>query len=156
FALSATATGGPSANFWGRTEVAVGDFSGDGVSDVVVSGLYPNGMRVAGFDGKSLRGGGTPKALFTPFVLSGKGYENGSFLAAGDVNGDGFADVVLAAHEWSTPRIQILSGKSLVQKRTREVLVDFAPGGTEFGFGIRVALRDLNCDGVPDLVIGAG
>src|SRR4051794_23762324 len=89
-------------------------------------------------------------------MLSDKGYENGSYLAAGDVNGDGFADLVLAAHEWSTSRVQIVSGKKLVQSGTREVLVDFAPGGAEFGFGIRVAVRDLNGDGIADLILGAG
>ena len=72
------------------------------------------------------------------------------------MNGDGSADLVFGSAEWSSTRVLILSGKALVQTGTQVVLADFAPVGTAYGFGIRVAVRDLDGDGKADLLIGAG
>jgi photosystem II stability/assembly factor-like uncharacterized protein len=156
FASLATFAAGPTSNYWGHTEVALADMNHDGLADLAVSGLYTTGVRVSGFNGGSLRPGSTPTAVFTAFTLTGRGFEGAPGLAAGDVNGDGYADLMFGSGAWSTTRVLVLSGKSLVQTGARLTLADFAPAGTEFGFGVRVALRDLDGDGKADLVIGAG
>jgi hypothetical protein len=156
FAALTTFLAGPSTNSWGRTEVALADMNADGIADLVVSTVYPTGVLVQGFNGRSLRPATTPTTVFTPFTQTGRGFEGGPNLTAGDINGDGYADIVFGSGAWSTTRVLVISGKPLVQTGARVALADFAPAGTAFSFGIRVALRDLDGDGVPDLIIGAG
>ncbi|MFO0953440.1 MAG: Calx-beta domain-containing protein [Isosphaeraceae bacterium] len=156
FLLLSNFLAGPSANAWGRTEVALADMNGDKLADLAVSTSYSTGIRVGGFNGKTLRPGVTPGAVFTAYTQTGKGFEGAPYLAAGDVNGDGFADLVFGSGAWSTTRVLVISGKALVQTGKRETLVDFAPAGTAYTFGVRVALRDLDGSGRPALIIGAG
>ena len=83
--------------------VAMADVNGDGTPDVIV-GTGPgvaNEVRV--FDGVSRA------ELFraTPFESS---FTGGVFVAAGDVTGDGRADVVITADVGGGPRVQVRSG----------------------------------------------
>jgi hypothetical protein len=156
FVKLADFSAGPTANNWGHIAVALADVTGDRVADLVVSSLYASGTRVAAFTGTSLRPGVTPAAAFAPFTLTGRGFEGAPYLAAGDMNGDGFADLVFGSGAWSTPRVLVYSGKALVQTGTRVALADFTPAGTAYGFGVRVAVRDLDGDGKADLLLGAG
>ena len=83
---------GPSTNFLGRTFVALADMDHDAKADLVVTGLYRGGTRFAGYNANSLAPTLAPQRIFNAFTLGG-GYVNGLFLAVGDVNGDGFADL---------------------------------------------------------------
>lgn len=94
--------------------------------------------------------------LFNDFTLSGAGFAGGAHLAAGDVNGDGFADLVFGSGAYNASKVKVLSGKSLVQTGAQTVLAEFAPAGSAFTNGVRVGVRDVNGDGVTDVVTGAG
>jgi len=76
--------------FQGGVTVAVGDVNGDGVADIVVGAGPGGGPHVKVFDGKS----GALIASWTAFDASFKG---GVRVAAGDVNGDGKADITVTA-----------------------------------------------------------
>jgi len=156
FVLLSHFLAGPKTNYWGRTEVALADLTGDGIADLAVTGLYPNGVRVSGFNGLTLRPNVTPGAAFTAFTMTGRGFEGAPNLAAGDVNGDGYADLVFGAGSWSSTRVLALSGQALVQSNLRKTLADFAPSGNAYGFGVRVAVRDWDGDGIADILTGAG
>jgi hypothetical protein len=142
-------------NFKGRTAVALGDVNDDGRDDLVVAGWYSNGSRVFGFRGDTLAAGVTPVAAFTGFSI-GAPLNNGMHLAVGDVNGDGFADLVCGAYSATAARVQVFSGQSLAQNNTLAKIADFTPVGSVGSSGARVALHDLDGDGALDVLASSG
>src|SRR5262249_27174956 len=76
-------------NFRGGARTAIGDVNGDGKGDLVVAAGFSGGPRVAVFDGAQLGPTGGPK-LFGDFFMFEQTLRNGVYIAAGDVNGDGF------------------------------------------------------------------
>ena len=78
--------------------------NGDGVGDLVVAAGFGGGPRVAGFDGTTL-GAGTPAKLFADFFAFEQTLRNGVFVAAGDLDGDGFADLIAGGGPGGGPRV---------------------------------------------------
>jgi trimeric autotransporter adhesin len=145
-------------NFRGGARSAVGDVNGDGVGDLVVAAGFQGGPRIATFDGKSLGGGQTPRVLFNDFFAFEQTLRNGTFVAAGDVDGDGFADVVAGGGPGGGPRVTVFSGKNLVTSggATLTPLANFFGGDPNNRGGIRVAVKNLDADTRADLVVGSG
>ena len=147
---------GPATGYWGQTRVALGDLDADGKADLVVSGLYATGTTVSGFAGTSLRTGSAPAALFSTFSPGSAVTGKGVFLAIGDVDSDGYGDLVLGAGEWGNGRVVVYSGKSLVRTNTRTVLAEFLPPNADLVGGTRVTTRDVNGDGKSDILTTSG
>jgi hypothetical protein len=130
------------AAYRGGVRVATGDVTGDGVDDVVaVRGA--GGPRVVVFDGAT----GEKIATALPF---GPSYRGGLFVAAGDVDGDGWADLIVGRGGGYGPRVRVLSGHDMA------VLKDFLAFAPSFRGGVRVAAGDLTGDGAADVVVAAG
>src|SRR5205814_2116228 len=118
--------------------MAVGDFNGDGKSDLAVANVVSNNLSV--FLGKS---DGTLQVSAS--------YDVGPSprsVAAGDFNGDGRPDLAVAnlALGLYSPSVSVLLGKG---DGTFEPAVKYA-----VGFDPRfVAVSDFNGDGKPDLAV---
>src|SRR5207253_4878422 len=97
------------------------------------------------FDGRTGRPLHGVLGDFTPFAGHG-----GVFVAAGDVNGDGFDDVVVGADAGQAPVVEVVSGA------TGHLLDRFLAASPQFRGGIRVAASDVNGDGKADIITGLG
>jgi len=146
---------GGTDGFMGHTQVALADMTGDGKAELVVSSLSATGSRVVGFQGSTLDVGSTPEKAFKCFTLGG-GYLNGLFLALGDVNGDGAADLLLGTGAMAKPMVNVFSGETLIANNTRTKIASFTPEGSRSTPGVRVAVRDLDGDGKLDIITSSG
>ena len=140
--------------FRGGARAAVGDVNGDGVGDLVVSAGFQGGPRVAGFDGTSLAGG-TPRKIFGDFFAFEPTLRNGVFLTVGDVNGDGYADLIAGGGPGGGPRVTVFDGKTLLANQYATV-ADFFAGDPNNRGGVRLAVKNLDGDARADLVVGSG
>src|SRR5262249_44912312 len=93
-----------SAGFLGGVRVATGDVTGDGVPDIITGAGRGGGPHVKVFDGLS----GMEVRSFFAYNAA---FTGGVFVAGGDVNGDGFDDIITGAGPGGGPHVEVFSGK---------------------------------------------
>jgi hypothetical protein len=141
--------------FMGGVFVAGGDVSGDGIADVITGAGPGGGPHVKVFNGADLAAGGTTAidAVNTPvdsFFAYDSNFAGGVFVAAGDVNGDGRADIITGAGAGGTSNVKVFNAVDLSTLRS------FNAFNPVFLGGVDVATADVNGDDIADIVTGAG
>ena len=151
---SPTATGG---GFFGSALAAPGDVDGDGVPDLLV-GAWREGDEVGRAHVFSGATGAVIRTL-TPPQPEPSMYLGFSVAGAGDVDGDGRADLLVGAYGASPGSAPNGAGRAYVfSGATGGVLLTLvSPNQQQSGsFGYAVArLGDVNGDGRPDFVVGS-
>jgi len=114
-------------SFRGGARVAVGDLNRDGLADLAVAAGTGGGPRVALYDGLSLRPGRTPARLTPDFYIFESALRNGAYITLGDLNGDGWADVIAGGALDGSPRVYAIDGRALLDSSGLSVvtLVNF-------------------------------
>ena len=146
--------------FRGGARAGAGDVNGDGVPDIVVSAGFGGGPRIAAFDGRTVFSG-APAKLTGDFFAFESVLRNGAYVAVGDIDGDGFGDLLFGAGTGGAPRLLAISGKLLLTSGAptalgSPVLNFFVAGDTTSRGGIRVTAKDVDGDNKADVVVGAG
>lgn len=163
-----------------QVRIAFGDINGDGVADLITA-AGPGGPSVIFvFDGKT----GAQLASFAAITTgqsadfigqsvqfgtnsSGTNLTVGYFVGAGDVNADGFADVIIGFDgSTSGPLVNVYSGKVIASGQDpaflgQGILASYnafpPPGGTvQFNGGVRVAAGDMDGDGRAEVIAVPG
>jgi hypothetical protein len=129
--------------FGGGVRVAVGDVNGDGVPDIITGPGPGGGPEIKVFDGAS-------GAVIRDFFAFSPNFTSGVFVATGDVNGDGFSDIIVGADAGGGPQVSVFSGKD------GSVVFSFFAFDPNFLGGVRVAAGDVNGDGFADIITAAG
>jgi hypothetical protein len=127
--------------FNGPVSVATGDVNGDGVDDVITGIAAGAGPHVKVFDGVTGQ-------LIRSFYAYDPSFTGGVNVAAGDVNGDGHADIITGVASGAGPHVKVFDGA------TGQVLHSFYAYDPSFTGGVTVAAGDVNGDGRADVVTG--
>ena len=147
---------------FGWSVASAGDVNGDGYGDVIVGArLYENGETDEGaafiYHG-SATGIGTTYArmLQSDQALAWFGY---SVALAGDVNGDGYSDVIVGAYYYDNGQTDegaafVYHGSSAGIGTTHNTLLEADMANDNFGTSVAGA-GDVNGDGYSDVIVGA-
>lgn len=155
----ATVTGEAIVDGLGTAVSGAGDVNSDGFDDVLIGARSndTNGIQAGRaylFHGPLE---GNHAALEADAIISGEEFDEmgWSLAAAGDVNGDGFGDILIGAHTADlVGRAFLFLGPVEGVLFTEDADATFT-GVIFSGFlGDAVSAGDLNDDGVPDLILG--
>lgn len=127
----------------GGVNFVVDDLNGDGTLEIVTGTLNGGGpqIRIFAMDGRLIHGG---------FFAYSKHFRGGVNVAVGDLNGDGFKEIIAGAGVGGGPHVRVFD------KDGRVINPGFFAYDHTFRGGVRVAVGDLNNDGIDDIVTGPG
>jgi len=155
-----TLTGAASGDRFGRSVAGAGDVNGDGYDDLIV-GAYVNDAGGTDTGRAYIYFGGAAPDATPDLTLTGAAVDDQFGIAvagAGDVNGDGYADVIVGA--WLNDAGGTNAGRAYVffggatPDATPDLVLTGAAAGDTFGYSVASA-GDVNGDGYADVIIGA-
>lgn len=140
---------------FGNSVASAGDINGDGYSDVIIGALGVSSFKGAAY---LFLGSGTGLSITPATTLNGINTGNqfgNSVASAGDINGDGYSDVIVGAPEVSSAigAVYLFLGSIIgLSALPSTTLNGISPG--EFGHSVACA-GDVNGDGYSDVIVGA-
>ncbi len=148
---------------FGFRVAGAGDVNGDGYGDVIVSAhTYSNGQAA---EGRALAYLGSRNGLGTTAAWTTEANQDsaewgGSVAPAWDVNGDGYADVLVGVPQWdgalgaNEGRVSLYLGAATGLGTTAAWTITGAHAGAGLGTSVASA-GDVNGDGYADVIVGA-
>ena len=155
-----TMTGDTAYDWFGVSVSTAGDVNGDGYSDVIIGAKQNNfGGHYAGRS--YIYFGGTSMDNIADVIMTGEtadDYFGCSVSTAGDVNGDGYSDVIVGATQYdaigNNPGRSYIYFGSTSMDNIADVIMTGESADDFFGYSVSTA-GDVNGDGYTDVIIGA-
>lgn len=129
----------PFPNFYGGAFVALGDLNRDGYADPIFGAGETGGPHVVAYSGKN-------GSILKSFYAYNTGFLGGVRVAAGDVNSDGYSDILTAPGKGGGPQVIAFSGLN------NKVLLNFLATAVSYTGGLQIASSDLDGDGYADIL----
>ena len=144
-------------NFRGGASVAIGDFDGDGINDLIVGAGEQGGPRVLVIDGNTFGPNGG-SAIFTlaDFFAYESTFRNGVRVAAGDVLGQGRDFIITTPGFGGGPVVRTFDGNQVLTDPTAVPVLSFFAGDGNGRSGANVGTGDLSGNGQADIIVGSG
>jgi serralysin len=142
------------AAFTGGVRVAAGDVNGDGIADIITApgAGYPAVVKVHTVAAKwGDTAGATFQSKVSTIGVGGPTDRGGVFVSAGDLDGDGRADIAVGRTVGSRATVTVFKGN----QPNKVLLQAFGFQNTQPG-GVPVALHDLDGDGRAEVIAGGG
>ena len=140
----------------GECVITAGDLNGDGISELVMGApLYGNGGAAFVHEGRTIAVSNSPSDFHDGIVA---GEARGSTVAtAGDVNGDGYTDVLIGAPSAASGGVlHVFYGTSTGLPAAPDLSITGASVGASPGFATDACTAgDVNGDGYADVIAGA-
>ncbi len=137
------------SGFLGTATVSSADFNNDGTDEIVIGAAINGHVKVFNRDGTAFAAATLPG--FVNSFLAYDGFTTGPIaVAAGDVNGDGTADIVTIAGTGSRGHVKAFSGVD------GTLIASFFSSNAALTSASSVALADANLDGVLDIRVTPG
>lgn len=140
----------PFGDFTGGLFITAGDLDGDGKAELAITAGFFGGPRVRIFQG------GTFTQINDFFGIDDVNFRGGTNAALADVNGDGKADLAVAAGAGGGPRVAVYDGTTLANAAPLRFRADFFAFDASLRAGVYVAAGDITGDGKADLVFTSG
>jgi hypothetical protein len=134
--------------FTGGVSVAVGDIDGDTDLDLITGAGPGGGPHVRAFDYATL----TEIASFFAYDAA---FAGGVSVASGDVDDDGFDDIITGAGAGGGPHVRAFDGET-ASSGTPQELASFFAYDPAFVGGVTVSAGDIDGSGVPEILTAAG
>ncbi len=125
-------------NFRGGVNVAALDLNDDGTKEIITGAGKGGGphVRIFSKDGKLLTGG---------FFAYDREFSGGVNISVGDVNGDGYGEVITGAGPGGSPRVKIFN-------RDGQLINSFLAYEDGFLEGVKVIALDINNNGIAEIL----
>jgi hypothetical protein len=157
-----TADGNQASGAFGRSVSTAGDINGDGYSDVIVGAYtFDNGQTNEGraFVYHGSANGLSLTANWTAEINQADALFGISVSTAGDVNGDGYSDVIVGSREFENGQTNeggafIYYGSSSGLSLSANHILEVNQADANFGTSVSTA-GDVNGDGYSDVIVGA-
>lgn len=130
-------------SFRGGVRVAAADVTGDGFPDLIAGAGSGGGPNVKVFDGKT-------GVLVSSFFAYEATFSGGVFVAGGDLDGDGKAEVITGTGDGGGPVVKVFDGTTGAAK------LAFLAYDAAFRGGVRVAAADVSGTGIADILTTPG
>jgi hypothetical protein len=158
--VDVTLTGTAAGEYFGGSVASAGDVNGDGYADIIVGAQESNAGSTAAGRAYMYYGGVNINKTADVVLTGTEEWERFgcSVAAAGDVNGDGFADVIVGGYGPTYGGLNTGGAYVYFGGARMDNIVDVTMAGAavDDNFGDPVAAAgDINGDGYADLVIGA-
>ncbi|KQS28120.1 FG-GAP-like repeat-containing protein [Dyadobacter sp. Leaf189] len=148
--------------FLGNAIGTAGDVNGDGYSDIIITAnMYDKGQTNEGaaFIHHGSAQGISPVAALTLEMNQAEAQFGSSAGSAGDVNGDGYADVIVGAKYYDNGHLNegaafVFQGSKTGSSANPVSTLESNKASAQFGSSVASA-GDINGDGYSDVIVGA-